>query len=434
MSATIPYDWLKQISHSIVEKDEIPLLYSPGPFPFDKLSSVLAKTFQLESLQINISPWEWRTSDQLTSGFSSPLKVLECQVAPLEGVVTWVMNENEVGRLMALILTKQVQASDIIDSEYENSFFHFIALETLYAFNRIEYDKTLSPQLTENETLPNEDCLCTDVTIRCNNQTFVGRLLLTNQFRKSWKDRYAQRKLEVDLPSSLKEKIHVQVKIEAGHAHLRLSEWNRVKLGDFVCLDHCTFDPDEDKGRVLLVLGEKPIFRAKLKKGELKILEFPLYHEVNTPMVHDDDDDDDFDDFDDTEDFSEEEFDEEFEESHTESVDESIGAPSTPEAPGAAPAEAAPAAPQKKQPPLEPGVLQAQPAVAVKDIPLNVVVEIGRIQLSLQKLSELQAGNVLELDIHPENGVDLTVNGTTIAKGELLKIGETIGIRILDKA
>jgi len=52
--------------------------------------------------------------------------------------------------------------------------------------------------------------------------------------------------------------------------------------------------------------------------------------------------------------------------------------------------------------------------------------------MSVKKMLELQPGNLLELDIHPENGVDLVVNGKRIAKGELIKLGEALGVRILD--
>ena len=52
--------------------------------------------------------------------------------------------------------------------------------------------------------------------------------------------------------------------------------------------------------------------------------------------------------------------------------------------------------------------------------------------MSMQKLMEIEPGNTLELDVHPENGVDLVVNGRRIGKGELLRIGESLGVRILD--
>ena len=58
------------------------------------------------------------------------------------------------------------------------------------------------------------------------------------------------------------------------------------------------------------------------------------------------------------------------------------------------------------------GIQSHQPSkISPENIQLNVIVEVGRLQMSVQKLMELQPGNLLELDVHPENGVDLVVNG-----------------------
>lgn len=72
-------------------------------------------------------------------------------------------------------------------------------------------------------------------------------------------------------------------------------------------------------------------------------------------------------------------------------------------------------------------------AVPLQEIPLCVVLEVGRIQMSIKKLLELQPGNMLEVDIHPEAGVDMVVNGKKVARGELLKIGDAIGVRISER-
>ena len=70
--------------------------------------------------------------------------------------------------------------------------------------------------------------------------------------------------------------------------------------------------------------------------------------------------------------------------------------------------------------------------VSPKDMAVTVTVEVGRLKMSVKKLTELQQGNYLELDLPPESGVDLIVNGQCVGKGELLKMGETLGVRILD--
>jgi flagellar motor switch protein FliN len=66
-----------------------------------------------------------------------------------------------------------------------------------------------------------------------------------------------------------------------------------------------------------------------------------------------------------------------------------------------------------------------------KDIPFPIVVEIGQLKMSLEKLLQLQPGNVLEMTVRPEQGVYLTVHGKRIAQGELIKIGDVLGVKIL---
>lgn len=75
---------------------------------------------------------------------------------------------------------------------------------------------------------------------------------------------------------------------------------------------------------------------------------------------------------------------------------------------------------------------QKNEVIKPEELSLTIVVEVGRIQVSVQKLMELQPGNVLDLSVYPENGVDLIVNGRCVGKGELLKVGETLGVRVLD--
>jgi len=52
--------------------------------------------------------------------------------------------------------------------------------------------------------------------------------------------------------------------------------------------------------------------------------------------------------------------------------------------------------------------------------------------MSAQKLMDLRPGNMLELEIPPEKAIALMVNDKCIGRGELIKIGETLGLRILE--
>jgi len=94
--------------------------------------------------------------------------------------------------------------------------------------------------------------------------------------------------------------------------------------------------------------------------------------------------------------------------------------------------EAPPPEPEKeveKAPAL--AAAPAPEAISRDEISFPLSIEVGRLNVSMEKLLQLQEGNLLELSVSPESGVDLIVNGKCIGKGELLKIGDNIGVRIL---
>ncbi len=66
---------------------------------------------------------------------------------------------------------------------------------------------------------------------------------------------------------------------------------------------------------------------------------------------------------------------------------------------------------------------------ALADLPMNIVVEMGRIPITLEKLSQLEPGNFLTLPSF-DNQVSLLVGGKKLAKGELVYIGDALGVRI----
>ena len=67
----------------------------------------------------------------------------------------------------------------------------------------------------------------------------------------------------------------------------------------------------------------------------------------------------------------------------------------------------------------------------LKDIPLPVVVELGRIKSTAGDIVKLRAGQILELRRAPNDPVDITVNGKLVAKGELVEVEGELGVRLL---
>jgi flagellar motor switch protein FliN len=68
----------------------------------------------------------------------------------------------------------------------------------------------------------------------------------------------------------------------------------------------------------------------------------------------------------------------------------------------------------------------------ILDIPVQVSVELGRAKLSIRKLLQLAHGSVLELDSLAGESLDVLVNGTLIAQGEVVVVNDKFGIRLTD--
>ncbi|TVO76299.1 flagellar motor switch protein FliN [Sedimenticola selenatireducens] len=69
---------------------------------------------------------------------------------------------------------------------------------------------------------------------------------------------------------------------------------------------------------------------------------------------------------------------------------------------------------------------------AILDVPVTISMEIGRTQISIRNLLQLNQGSVVELDRLAGEPMDVLVNGTLIAKGEVVVVNEKFGIRLTD--
>ncbi|MFT5133766.1 MAG: flagellar motor switch protein FliN/FliY [Gammaproteobacteria bacterium] len=69
---------------------------------------------------------------------------------------------------------------------------------------------------------------------------------------------------------------------------------------------------------------------------------------------------------------------------------------------------------------------------AILDIPISLSVEIGQTKISIRNLLQLNQGSVVELDRLAGEPLDVMVNNTLVAHGEIVVINEKYGIRLTD--
>jgi flagellar motor switch protein FliN/FliY len=69
---------------------------------------------------------------------------------------------------------------------------------------------------------------------------------------------------------------------------------------------------------------------------------------------------------------------------------------------------------------------------AILDVPVMVSMEIGRSRISIRNLLQLNQGSVVELDRLAGEPMDVLVNGTLVAQGEVVVVNDKFGIRLTD--
>lgn len=424
------YDWVRQINPNLKKLDSIPLTGNNPPFPWEEFSTRLARSFECEGLSIQRGEMAWRSKEDLYEGLGDSPFPLTFSIPSLRGQVSWVMPAQDMPVLAAMLLSKQSHPLTLHDQALTESFYHFLALEALYNFTEVPFDNTLAPILTHQKTLPNQDALCWDIALQIQNHSIWGRLIISPEFRLSWIEHFAKKEEISPDAQQMAQLAEVVVHLEAGKIQMSLAEWKSVRLGDFIMIENCSLEAPQFNGRISLSINGKQAFRAKIKENTLKILELPLFHEVETSMAKQSDDEDDLSDlslneededlFSDTDDlFTDESVTESGAETDAVSQVEGAGDSEKTEKEAPIKSEETPPAAQQTSP------------LAPENIPVTIIVEVGQLQMTMEQLLNLAPGNLLEINMHPENGVDLTVHGKVVGRGELIRIGEAIGVRIL---
>ena len=69
---------------------------------------------------------------------------------------------------------------------------------------------------------------------------------------------------------------------------------------------------------------------------------------------------------------------------------------------------------------------------AILDVPVTLSMEVGRVRIPIRNLLQLTQGSVVELERGADEPLDVFVNGTLIAHGEVVVVNDKFGVRITD--
>jgi flagellar motor switch protein FliN/FliY len=395
-----PLDWVKEIHLALIEAKEIPLHGFAPPFPWEECSAKIGSALGLPELRISPRQTKFLSDDKISEGLGAGCIAIPLEMAPLSGKVFWIMGKEDVAKLTALLLLPGNGTKGFSSPKFQEGFYYFLATKALAAIHELNTFGDLSPKIGKRAEFPQEESLCVDVEIQHPKQTCWGRLVCPAAFHQEFKTHFANRE-PAPLTSAFAKQIDLPIQVEVGQTALSLTEWKNVSVGDFILLDRCTFDPQTHKGTAVLRLLNTPLLRARLKENSLKIVDYAFYREEQKPMnPHTPQDEEKPEEISEEAEFTSEESGEiGAEENHLWSAESAEG--------------------------------MSEKMIPASEIPITLTVEVARLRINLDKLLQLSPGNVLELPIKPEQGVDLTVDGKKVAKAELIKLGDMLGVKIL---
>lgn len=401
----LPKEWIRTIEDGLTETNQIPLWGSPPPFDFEGCAQALQESFGLDSLKITPLAAAWKGPGQGLVGFGDDPILTPIDIPTLEGRALWVMAKDDANWFTKASLTHGEDDKRSFSSPaLVAGFYRYALLDVLATFRYAEAFGDLSPVIGPDDALPDSECMCLDIQIEVNGHPLMGRLLCPTVFFHSFKQHFSQR--SPDLSSKSFSSIPLDLGLVVGSTQLNFNQWKGVGVGDFVVLDRCLYDVEAKKGSLEVTLGKTPIFHARLKEGTLKILDYSFYYEEDNAMDERD---------------PEDELDEglpedegmldDFPEDEPMPGDEDDAQEHLWEA-------------DKSEAPLD-------QMLAASEVPIELTVEVGRLEMSLERLLELKPGNTLELKAKPEDVVHLSANGKRVGTAELVKIGDLLGIKIL---
>lgn len=355
------FPWIKEIPSALLDLDEIPLLASGFALDFKEFSSALSEILQVSPLEIDAKERRWVDAKALQKEIKEDI-IVPFSASPVEGEVFWAMSKEDVDKLTSWILSKETKAhlsSDIL----REGFYHYILLEALHSLQKNPHFEQFSFRMNPNGLHFKDAMLVVDIQIRFKRSSAWGKLLIPPDFRKNWKQYFSELN-PFPFSFDMANQIDLSLGIKIAKMPLPLETLQKLKPGDFLCLESSEYDPKTHLGKGILTLGKLSLFQLKISGGKCEILELISQQEEEANMEN----------------------------------------------------------PESKQ----------EEATQITSVPFTVTVELSRLRMTLANLMKLEPGNVLDLPTSPEEGVILSVNGKKIGKGELLLLGEKLGVRILE--
>ena len=85
--------------------------------------------------------------------------------------------------------------------------------------------------------------------------------------------------------------------------------------------------------------------------------------------------------------------------------------------------------PETNMAPVQPSIRNKRPLATLFDIPITLVFEVGRVDISIRELMELNQGSMIDLRHVSVDSIDIRINNNIIGYGEAIGLASVYGIR-----
>lgn len=421
-----PFELLRTIDPGYEQKQTHSVLGKAPSFSWDKLSEQIGKVFNREGFAIIPGKLEWKGAEESVKPFGKNPFSFSLSFSGIEGECTWLFSTHDAEELSTWFLLDPSQSMQPPEKEVLHQFYQFFALKALHEARTL-FETSLAPILSFSSFVENEKALCWDFSIQIGNETLAGRAIIPEKFRRSWIKHFS------DTPLTQRQLLlansgQIETALCIGRSFLSYDEWSAVQEGDVLIIEEINFDKEAHTGSVDLLFDGKRIYTGELEKGALKIVPSPLLQPIEDKKMAkapNQDGKEELPDFDYKEDEEFESFDEDLFEDEENQIEESLHDEPTSEDE---------VKPKKKKtapkPEAELSQEEEKKLISPTKIPLTLTVELARIKMPVETFLELEPGSLLQLEKEPKEQVTLSINGEVVARGELVMVGEMLGVRI----
>jgi flagellar motor switch protein FliN/FliY len=370
ISAPTPPEYLlKKIKELLQKNEKIPAV-RPLSLSEELLASSIKKSLGIENLSIELQEGESCAKKELFSGLGDDSQLLSFLVSPLKSEIFLAMSQKDIAKLTSWTLTKTKTDETLFSDVLEEGFYLYLTLETLKVLQTLPAFSSFSLKLSDSMLPEEKSFFIKNIKITIDKKSLWTRLILPYSFVKEWNDFFETSPFSLEeVPSSF----CVDLTPHLGYTLLKKEDFAKLQPGDWMLLEHAGFSLESQKALITLNLGKTPIFQAKVKQNRITLLDFAFYYEKETEK----------------EDNKKTLVEQKSEEDNSEK--DNIGTDE-----------------------------------------IKIAVEMNPIDMTLEKLFQLQPGNFLEIATSPEQNINLVIDGKVLGKGEIVYLGEALGVRILE--